>query len=87
MSYKESEDRKRKLNKLLYETEHSYGSGAWYNERKGRIIKYSASDNSHYASYLKKRGARLYRRKYKKSDVLLQRSDYKKTFDYKWMIY
>lgn len=87
MSYKESEDRRKKLNKLLYETKHSYGSGAWYDEEAGRIKKYSASDNSKYPSYLKKHSARLYRRKYKKSEILLQRGDYKKTFDYWWMLY
>ena len=87
MSYKECVERDKRLKKLLRETEHYYGSGAWYDEEAGRIKKFSFSDNSKYPRYLKGRSARNYRRNYKNKDYLLQGNMYQKTFDYWWELY
>ena len=87
MAWKQSNERNKRLEKLYEETKNGYGSGAFYNKYKGRIEKYSPSDNSKYPHWLKKRCARLYRRKYRNSDILLQRGKYKKDYDYWWEIF
>lgn len=88
MSWKESVDRDEKLKKLFRETENRYGSGAYFDERKNRIIKYSSSDKSKYPSYLKKFSSKKLRRYYKTdSEELLQRGKYRKVFDYYWHLF
>lgn len=41
MGYRRSQERNRRLKKLYNETKNSYGASAWYDEEKGRYIKYS----------------------------------------------
>lgn len=57
MSYHRSQERNRRLKKLYNETKNSYGAGAWYDEKKGRYIKYSCGGRK-YKKYLKKYQAR-----------------------------
>ena len=87
MSYQESVERNRRLKKLLNETKHSFAKGAWYDEDKGRIIKYSPSRNSKYPKYLKQRSAKHFRKNYNNDDYLMQGNTYQKTFDYWWELY
>jgi hypothetical protein len=80
MSYKAARERNRRLKKLGKKTENSYGAGAWYNEKKGRYIKYSCHRKS-----LKEQCRRTTRRRMKNMDDLIARGGYyKKIFDYWW---
>lgn len=54
MSYRRSQERNRRLKKLYNETKNLYGAGAWYDEEKGRYIKYSCGGRK-YKKYLKKK--------------------------------
>ena len=79
MNYHSNRERNRKLKKLYEETKHSYGSGAWFDEDKGRYIKYTCGGRK-YKKYLKKLSSKK-ARKYKGE---MQNCDYKRTFDYWW---
>ena len=82
MSYRRSRERNRRLKKLYNETKYSYGAGAWYDEDKGRYIKYSCGGKN-YKKYLKK----LCSKKARKYKGDMQNCDYKKTFDYWWELF
>ena len=40
MSWKRSTETKRRYKKLHEKTVHSYGAGVWYDEKRGRYIRY-----------------------------------------------
>ena len=79
MSYRESTERNRRLKKLYDETKNSYGAGAWYDAKKKRYIRYTCGGKN-YRKCLKK----LSSKKTRKYTGDMQRSDYKKTFDFWW---
>ena len=81
MSYHRSKERNRRLRKLYEETKHSYGAGAWYNERKRRYIKYTCGSQN-----IKKCLKKLSRKRARDFKGDMQNSDYKKTFDYWWNV-
>lgn len=82
MGYRRSQERNRRLKKLYNETKNSYGAGAWYDEEKGRYIKYSCGGRK-YKKYLKKISSKK-ARKYKGD---MRHCDYKRTFDYWWELF
>ena len=77
MGYRRSQERKRRLKKLYDETKNSYGAGAWFDEKKGRYIKYSCGGRQ-----CKRHLKRLSSKKARKYQGDLKGCDYKKIFDY-----
>ena len=80
MLYKAKQEEKRRLSKLMYETRNGcYNGGAYFNERKGRIIKYKIQDS--YKWYRKKYNGII--RRY--PDVA-NGGHFKKIDDFRWDI-
>lgn len=77
MSYKRKQKEKQKLEKLYKNTKNSYGAGAWYDERKGRYIRYSCHNE-----WLKTHSRRITRRKMKNETGRYSNCSYKKFYDY-----
>ena len=84
MSYQRKQEDNRRLKKLFDETQNSYGNGAYFDRRKKRIIKCSFSNGSTYPKYLKRQSNKKIR---KIKHYLIKRGDYKKLYDYWWMLY
>lgn len=78
MSYHGSKERNRRLKKLYGETKTQYGAGAYYDEDKKRLIKYSPRKNSGYAKYLRK----VANRKVRRNKDNLKYGSYRKIYDY-----
>ena len=68
---------KRKLEKLAYETKHSYRGGVYYDDYKGRILRYWIGKR-----FLKKERSKATRR----MKDISNGSMYKKAFDYWWAV-
>lgn len=86
MSYFAKIEEKRRLKKLYDETKTRYGSGAWYNEKKGRYIRYYPYSVSHNIG-VKKFYRKLMRGRLNDCGELLpRRSAYKKYFDLWWTL-
>ena len=83
MGHKRSVERNKRLKKVYSETKTFCGSGVWFDERKGRYVKISASRKSKRPKYLRNRSNRKIRH-YKGA---LNNSDYKRLFDYWWELY
>ena len=81
MSYKRKQEEKRRLKKLYEKTKYGYCAGAWYDERKKRIIRYSCHIKSE-----KKWCKRLTRRKLNRLSENYSNCAYKKIYDYWWQI-
>lgn len=73
----------RKLRKLYEETKHSYGVGAWYSERKHRIIK----DSVNVAS-VRKECNRRFRRRFNNGhyENVANGGAYRKHEEYWWAV-
>lgn len=81
--WRKQEDNKR-LQRLYDETKNSCGNGAYYDRRKDRIIRYSLSNGKSYPKYLKRQSnKRIRKNKY----YLPKRGNYKKLYDYWWLLY
>lgn len=83
MAYKQAQNRKKRLLKTYRETKNGYGSGVWYDERRGFYYKYSASNTPGYTKSLK----RASNRKVRRARDLGRHSDYKRLYDYKWILF
>ena len=81
MSYRRSQERNRRLKKLYNETKSWYGVGAYYDENRDRYIKYRHSSN--YPKYLRNRS----NRKVRQTKGKLNGGQYKKAFEYWWLLY
>lgn len=80
MGYFDSKERARRLENLQKETSHNCVGGAYYDERKGRIVRYYRGKRSKYLKQLSSKKCRH-------SDATLQNSQYKKVFDYWWELF
>ncbi len=83
MGYRRSRERNRRLKKLYNKTKTSYGAGAYYDECKGRYIKYCPKKPGA-AKYLRKVSNKKVR-KYK--GYLKQGASYRKVDEYQWKLY
>lgn len=83
MAYKQSQNRKKRLLKTYRETKNAYGSGVWFNERKGRYVKYTASNTPGYTKFLR----RLSNRKVRRAKDIGNYGAYKKQYDYWWTLF
>lgn len=82
MSYSKSEKNKKKLKKLAEETYNTCPTGAFYDEKKKRYIRYYRGNK-----WLKVHCRRMTRRKLKNTVVIYDKSQYKKLYDYWWELY
>lgn len=83
MGYHRAQERNRRLKKLYDKTSHGCGAGVWYNDAKGRFIKYSGSNTPGYAKFLRKQGNRKLRR----NKESYNHGSYRKNYDYWWILY
>ena len=81
MSHKRSVEDKRRLKKLYEDTKNNYCSGAWYDEKKNRYIRYTCQNE-----WFKTYSRRIVRRKLKNDEDLIHGNSYKKIFDYRWTV-
>lgn len=72
----------RKLLRLYQKTKSRYGSGAYFDATKDRILRYDVASPV-FKRYLKRRCSKRAR----KALMLSNGSHYKRTFDYWWKLY
>lgn len=84
MSYRRSQEQKRRLHKLYLETKNYYGCGVWFDENKQIYVRY-------YSSGKKSGKTKFYRRvsnkKVRKSEEVFSYNQYRKLFDYWWTLF
>ena len=83
MAYKQARNRHKRLVKTYEETKNSYGSGVWYDEERGIYKRYTASNTPGYAKSLRRVG----NKKVRKAKDTLRYGDYRKVYDYKWVLF
>ena len=83
MAYKQAIDRHKKLVKTYNETKNSYGSGVWYDEDRGFYHRCFASNTPGYTKLLR----RISNKKVRKSADVGNHGVYRKSYDYKWVLY
>ena len=86
MSWRRSTETKRRYKKLYNKTKNHYGSGVWFDDRKGRFIKFSMSrkGRGNHVAYVKRKCNRAIRRY--KGD-LSSPGSYRKISEYWWEIF
>lgn len=83
MSYQTKQEEKIKLKKLYEKTKNSCRAGAYYDEDKDRLIKFSPRRKSKYTKYLRK----VANRKVRRYSEDLSYGSYRKVYDYWWEIF
>lgn len=83
MSYRRSQQEKKKLKKLYEETKTSYGSGAYFDKDKKRYIRYTSCSAPVRKQY-KRQNVRNFRRN--KVKVPARGCKYKRFYDFWWNI-
>jgi hypothetical protein len=83
MAYRQASNRKRHLIKTYRKTKNKYGSGVWFDEERGFYYKYTASNTPGYAKSLRKIG----NKKIRKLSDIGNFSNYKKYYDYKYILF
>ena len=81
MGYKRSQETKKRYKRLYDETIRHYGAGVWYDEKKGRYIRYWQPRR---AKFVKRKCNRAVRR-YK--ETLNTKGAYRKVSEYWWDIW
>ena len=81
MGYRRSQETKKRYVRLYEETMRHYGSGVWFNEEKGRYIRYWQPRR---AKWVKRKCNRAVRR-YKGS--LPDKGSYRRVSEYWWEIW
>ena len=82
MSHRRKSEDKRRLKKLYEETKHQYGTGVWYNDKKNRFIRYSCHN-----TWLKRHCSKITRTRMKNIlENSNSKAEYKKIFDYWWIL-
>ena len=83
MAWIQAQKRKEKLQKTFRKTKNGYGSGVWYDDERGFYYRYTATNTSGLAKYLRRVGNKRVRH----SKEAFQHGDYRKVFDYKWTLF
>ena len=83
MAYEQARNRHKKLVKTFEATKNNCGSGVWYDEDRGFYKKYTASNTPGYAKLLR----RMSNKKVRQSDEVGNHGSYRKSYDYKWVLY
>lgn len=79
MGYRRAAERNRRLKKLHENTRHTYGAGAYYSDRRGRLVRYSVNSKR-----VRQAGNRKLRRR--KIDFAPSSGWHRKAFDYWWTV-
>lgn len=86
MAYKQARNRRKRMQKTYDEIKnmkgHYTGAGVWIDEDRGFFYRYSPSNTPGYAKLLRKRG----NKKVRQSNDILNYSDYRRVYDYKWTL-
>lgn len=83
MAYKQAMNRRKKLVKTYEETKNSYGSGVWYDEKRGCYRRCTASNTPGYAKWLR----HISNKHVRKDANVGNYGAYRKSYDYKWELY
>lgn len=83
MSWNRSRREKEKLARLYEETKNGYGKGAYFSERKNRIVKIQPSRHTKMMKYHKRQGAKFARR----YCCANRGCAYKKCYDIWWQVW
>ena len=87
MAYKQARNRHKKLLKTYNQVKgmrkHYTGAGVWYDDERGFYFKYRPSNTPGYAKSL----PRIGNKKVRKSKDILNQSEYRKIYDYKWALF
>lgn len=82
MSHRRKTEDKRRLKRLYEETKHQYGTGVWYSDKKNRFIRYSCHN-----AWLKRYCSKITRTRMKNIlENSNSKAEYKKIFDYWWIL-
>lgn len=81
MSYNGSKERNKRLKRLHDQTKNAYTSGAYFDEDKGRLVRYYRGKRSKFLKQLSSKKCRRIKL------VALQHSQYKRIFDYWWELF
>lgn len=81
MSWKRSVETKKRYKKLYDETMRHYGSGVWYDETRGRYIRYWQPRRAKFVKRQCNRQVRRYR------GHLSAKGSYRRVADYWWAIW
>ena len=82
MSHRRKSEDKRRLKRLYEKTKNSYGAGAWYSDKKNRFIRYSCHN-----AWLKRYCSKITRTRMKNIlENSNSKAEYKKIFDYWWIL-
>lgn len=87
MGYKRSVEDRRRMKKLYDETKTKLIGGAFFDKSKGRIIRFSYSDNPRGRESMTKYLKRQSNKRVRKSDELYERGTYRRVYDYRWMLF
>ncbi len=80
MSYQRCIERNRRLEKLYRRTKNSVDRGAYYDSKKGRLIRFSCSGSSSLANSLRRRA----NKKARTTSDYANHAGYRRVFDYWW---
>lgn len=83
MAYKQAKARHKKLLKTYNETKYNYGSGVAFDEERNFYYKYTASNTPGYTKVLKK----LSNKKVRKTSDIGSYSNYRRKYDYNWVLF
>ena len=83
MAYKQARNRRKRLIKTYNETKTKCCSGVWFDEDRGRYIKFTASNTPGYTKLLK----RISNKKVRKAADIGDHAAYRRSYDYKWTIF
>lgn len=81
MGYKRSKETKKRYKHLYDETMRHYGAGVWYNDEKGRYIRYWQPRRAKFAKRKCNRAVRRYK------GALSSKGAYRKVSEYWWDIW
>lgn len=83
MAYKQAQNRRKRLLKTYRQTKTNYSAGVFFDEDKGRYVRYSPSNTPGYTKFLKK----VSNRKIRKSKDVVNHGAYKRQYDYWWALF
>lgn len=87
MAYKQSRDRKKRMQKTYNEIKsmrkHYTGAGVWIDEDRGFFYRYSPSNTPGYAKLLRRIG----NKKVRQSKDTFKHGEYRRMYDYKWTLF
>ena len=81
MSWKRSRETRKRYKRLHEETMHHYGAGVWYDEEKGRYIRYYQPRRAKWIKKYCNRAVRRYKGR------LTNKGTYRKVAEFWWMMW